>query len=178
MQSASSSSTAVGSSSSASAEGREPAATNPPRRKRRRLATGHDVQQIPETSAVLLTSQQQEQSTLRPVEQRLVAVHQAAATAPIAGAESTETDRPEPAAAFAEASEADEPMAIEAGPAAEEIPLDDIIANFLPHHQEEIRECLNDEDVQQILNEVRNFLTLLRASRSPPCVTGKVCQTR
>ena len=142
------------------------------------MTAGHDVQQIPEMSAVLLPPQQQEQSTLPPIEQRHVAEHQAAATSAFAGAELTETDRPEPVAAFAEAQVADEPMAIEAGPAAEEIPLDDIIANFLPHHQEEIRECLNDEDVQQILNEVRNFLTLLRASRSPPCVTGKVCQTR
>ena len=125
------------------------------------MATGHGVQQIPETSAVLLPPQQ---STLPLIEQRLVAEHQAAATASFAGAEPTETDRPEPAAAFAEAPAADEPMAIEAGPAAEEIPLEDIIANFLPQHQEKIRECLNDEDVQQILNAVRNFLTLLRES--------------
>ena len=55
-------------------------------------------------------------------------------------------------------------MDMEAGPAAREILLEDIIPNFLPRHQEEIREHLNDEDVQRILNEVRNFLTLLRES--------------
>ena len=118
------------------------------------MATGHGVQQIPETSTVLLPPQQQQQRTLPPVEQRLVAEHQAVATFSFAGAEPTEIDRSEPTA--------DEPMAIEAGPAAEEIPLENIIANFLPRHQEEIRERLNDEDVQQILNAVRNFLTLLR----------------
>ena len=81
------------------------------------MATRHDVQQIPETSTVLLPPQQQQQPTLPPIEHRHVAEHQAAATAAFAGAESTETDRPELAAAFAQASEADEPMAIEAGPA-------------------------------------------------------------
>ena len=128
------------------------------------MATGHGVQQIPETSAVLLPPQQQEQPTLPPIEQRHVAEHQSAATASFAGAEPTETDRPEPAAAFAEAPAADEPMEIEAGPAAEEIPLEDIITNFLPSQQEEIREHLNDEGIQQVLNEVKNFLTLLRES--------------
>ena len=128
------------------------------------MATGHGVQQIPETSAVLLPPQQQEQPTLPPIEHRHVAEHQSAATASFAGAEPTETDRPEPAAAFAEAPAADEPMAIEASPAAEEIPLEDIIAHFLPRHQKEIRERLNDEDIQQTLNAVRNFLTLLRES--------------
>ena len=87
------------------------------------MATGHEVQQIPETSTVLLPPQQQEQPTLRSVEQRLAAEHQAAAST-FAGAEPTETDRPEPAATFADAQTpvVDEPMAIEAGPAAEEIP--------------------------------------------------------
>ena len=164
MQPVSSSTISVGSRSSVSTEEREAAVNNQPRRKRRRMATGHGVQQISETSAVLLPPQQQEQPTLRPVEHRHVAEHQSAVTASFAGAELTETERSEPAAAFAEAPAADEPMAIEAGPAAEEIPLEDIIANFLPHHQEKIRECLNDEDVQQILNAVRNFLTLLRES--------------
>ena len=126
------------------------------------MATGHGVQQIPKTSAVLLSPQQQEQPALRLVQQRLVAEHQAAATVPSAGAEPTETDHCESAAAFAEAPAADEPMAIEAGPAAEEIPLGDIITNFLPSQQEEIREHLNDEGIQQVLNAVRNFLTLLR----------------
>ena len=93
-----------------------------------------------------------------------MAEHQAAATASSAGAESTVTDHSEPAAAFAEAPAADRSMAIEAGLAAEEIPFEDIIANFLPYHQEKIRECLNDEDVPQMLNAVRNFLTLLRES--------------
>ena len=116
------------------------------------MATGHGVQQIPETSAVL-PPQQQKQSTLHPVGQRLVAEHQAAAT---------ETDRPEPAAAFAEATVANEPMELEAGSVAREVSLEDIIANFLPNHQEEIRKRLNDESVQQMLNAVRNFLTLLR----------------
>ena len=108
------------------------------------MATDHGVQLIPETSTVLLPPQQQEQPTLRPVEQRLVAEYQSAATASFAGAEPTEIDCPEPVAAFAdaEASAADESMEIEAGPAAEEIPLEDVIANFLPHHQEKIRECL------------------------------------
>ena len=164
MQPASSSHTAAGSRSSASAEEREAAANNPPRRKRRRVATGHGVQQIPETSTVLLPPQQREQPTSSPIEHRYVTEHQSAATASFADAESVETDRPEPAAAFAEIPAADEPMQIEAGPAAEDIPLEDIIANFLPQHQEKIRQCLNDEDVQQILNEVRNFLMLLRES--------------
>ena len=84
------------------------------------------------------------------------------ATASFAGAEPTETDRSELAAAFAEAPAADESMAIEAGPAAEEIPLEDIIANFLPQHQKEIWECLNFEDVQQVLNAVRDFLKTLK----------------
>ena len=53
---------------------------------------------------------------------RHVAEHQSAAATAFAGAELTETDRPEPAAAFAEVSAADEPMAIKAGLAAEEIP--------------------------------------------------------
>ena len=154
MQPASSSNIPAGSGSSASAEERDAAANNPPQRKRRRMATGHGVQQIPETSAVLLLRQHQQQRTLPPVEQRLVAEHQAVATASFDGAEPTEIDRPEPIA--------DEPMEIEAGPANEEIHLEDIIANFLPRHQEEIRERLNDKDVQQILNAVRNFLTLLR----------------
>ena len=129
------------------------------------MATSHGVQQIPETSTVLLLPpQQQQQPTLPLIEQRHIAEHQSAATASFAGAEPTETDRPESAAAFAEAPAADEPMEIEAGPAAEDIPREDIIANFLPHHQARIRECLNHEDIQQILNAVRNFLTLLRES--------------
>ena len=163
MKSASSSPTAAGSSSSASTEEREAAANNQPRRKRRRIATGHGIQQIPETSAVLLPPQRQGQPTLSPIEQRHVAEHQTA-TASFAGAELTETDYPEPVAAFVEVPAADEPMERVAGPAAEEIPLENIIANFLPHHQKKIRESLNDEDVQQILNAVRNFLTLLRES--------------
>ena len=162
MQSASSSHTAVGSRSSVSAEESEAAANNRPRRKRRRMVTRHGVQQIPETSSVLLSPQHQEQPTLPPIEHRHVAEHQSATTASFAGTESVETDRPEPTAAFAEEPATDEPMEIEAGPASEEIPLEDIIANFLPQHQEKIRECLNDEDVQQILNAVRNFQTLLR----------------
>ena len=137
MQSTSSSNTVVGSSSSASAEEREATADNSPQRKRRQMATGHGVQQIPETSTVLISPQQQEQSTLPPVEQRLVAEHQSAATASFVGAEPTETDRPNPAAAFAEAPAADEPLAIQAGPAAEEIPLEDIATNLLPSQQEE-----------------------------------------
>ena len=159
MQSASSSNTAAGISSSASAEEWEAATNNSPRRKRRRIATGHDVQQIPETSAVLLPPQQQEEPTLHPVKQRRVAEHQAPAADSFAGAESTETDRPEPAAAFA-----DEPMETEAGSSGEEIPPEDIITNFLPNHQEEIRKHLNDEGIKQVLNEVKNFLTLLRES--------------
>ena len=105
------------------------------------MATGHGVQQIPETSAVLAPPQQQEQPTLSPVEQRLVAEHQSAATAAyFVRAESTETGRPNPAAAFAEVPAADEPMEIGAGPAAEEIPLEDIediVTNFLLSQQEE-----------------------------------------
>ena len=96
------------------------------------MATGHGVQQTPETSIVLLPPQQQEQPTLPLIEHRHVAEHQSAATASFAGAEPTETNRPELAAAFGEAPAADEPMEIEAGPAAEEISLEDIIANFLP----------------------------------------------
>ena len=137
MQPTSSSSTVDGSSSSASAEEREAAANNSPQRKRRRMATSHGVEQIPETSTVLIPPQQQEQPTLPPVEQRLVAEHQSAATASFVGAEPTETDRPNPAAAFVEAPAADEPLAIQAGPAAEEIPLEDIATNLLPSQQEE-----------------------------------------
>ena len=66
----------------------------------------------------------QQQPTLPPNEHRNVAEHQLAATASFARAEPTETDCPEPAATFAdtEVPPADEPMAIKAGPAAEEIP--------------------------------------------------------
>ena len=66
----------------------------------------------------------QEQPTLPPIEHRNMAEHQSAATASFASAEPAETDRPEPAAAFAdtEVPAADEPMEIEADPAAEEIP--------------------------------------------------------
>ena len=131
------SNTVVGSSSSASAEEREAAANNSPQRNRRWMATGHGDQQIPETSAVLISPQQQEQPTLSPVGQRLVAEHQSAATTSFVGAESTETDRPNPAAALAGASAAVEPLAIEAGPAAEVIPLEDIVTNFLPSQQQE-----------------------------------------
>ena len=137
MQPASSSNTPVGSNSSASAEERDVAANNSPQRNRRWMATGHGVQQIPEMSPVLIPPQHQEQPTLSPVEQRLVAEHQSAATASFVGAESMETDCPNPAAAFAEASAAVEPLAIEAGPAAEEIPLEDIVTNFLPSQQQE-----------------------------------------
>ena len=174
MQPTSFSNTAAGSNSSASAEEREATANNPPRRKRRRMATGHGVQQIPGTSTVLLPPQQPEQPPLSPIEHRHVAEHQAAATASFAGTEPTETDHPTLAAVFAEASAADEPMEIEAGSAAEEIPLENIIANFLPRHQEEIRERLNDEDVQEILSAVKNFLTLLRerGSNSPLAEAG------
>ena len=108
------------------------------------MATGHGVRQIPETSTALPPLQQQELPTLPPIEQRHVAEHQSAATA------------------FAEASAADEPMAIEAGLAAEEIPLEDLIANFLPRHREEIRQRFNDEDIQQVLNAVRSFLKMLK----------------
>ena len=62
------------------------------------MATGHGVQQIPETSTVLLPPQQQEQPTLRSVEHKIVAEHQAAAIAAFAGAEPTETDHPKSAA--------------------------------------------------------------------------------
>ena len=137
MQPASSSNTPVGSNSSASTEERESAANNSPQRNRRWMATGHGVQQIPETSAVLIPPQQQEQPTLSPFEQRLVAEHQSAAAASSAGTESIDTDRPNPLAAFADASAAVEPLAIEAGPAAEEIPLEDIVINFLPSQQQE-----------------------------------------
>ena len=128
------------------------------------MATGHGVQQIPETSTVLLPPQQQQQPTLPLIGQRRAAEHQSAATASFVGAEPAETDRPGSAAVFVEAPAADEPMEIEAGPAAEETPLEDIITNFLPSQQEEIREHLNDEGIQQVLNEVKNFLTLLRES--------------
>ena len=101
------------------------------------MATSHGVQQIPETSTVLILPQQQEQPTLPPVEQTDVAERQSAATASFVGAEPTETDRPNLAAAFAEASAADEPLAIQAGPAVEEIPLEDIATNLLPSQQEE-----------------------------------------
>ena len=77
------------------------AANGPPRRKRRRISTGHGVRQIPETSAVLRPPQQQEQLTLPPIARRHVAEHQAAATVSFTGAEPTETNRSEPAAAFA-----------------------------------------------------------------------------
>ena len=138
MQPTSPSNTSVGSSSSASDEEREAATDNSFQRKRRQMATGHGVQQIPETSTVLISPQQQEQPTLPPVEQRLVAEHQSAATASFVGTELTETDRPNPVAAFAEAPAADEPLAIqEAGPAAEEIPLEGIATNLLPSQQEE-----------------------------------------
>ena len=73
------------------------------------MAAGQSVQQILETSTVLLPPQQQEQPTLPPIEHRHVAEHQSAATASFAGAEPTETGRPEPLAAFAEAPAADEP---------------------------------------------------------------------
>ena len=66
-----------------------------------------------------------------------MAEHQSAATASFAGAEPIETDRPNPAAAFAEAPAADEPLAIQVGPAAEEIPPEDIATNLLPSQQEE-----------------------------------------
>ena len=108
------------------------------------MATGRGVQQISETSTVLPLLQQQELPTLSPIEQRHVAEHQSAA------------------AAFAEAPAADEPMAIEVGLAAEEIPLEDLIANFLPRHREQIRQRLNDEDIQQVLNAVRSFLKMLK----------------
>ena len=134
MQPTSPSNTSVGSSSSASDEEREAAADNSPQRKRRRMATGHGVQQIPETSTVLI---QQEQPTLPSAEQRLVAEHQSAANASFVGAEPTETDRPNPVAASAEAPAADEPLAIQAGPATEEIPLEDIATNLLSSQQEE-----------------------------------------
>ena len=101
------------------------------------MATGHGVQQIPETSAVLIPPQQQEQPTPSPVEQRLVVEHQSAATTTFASAEPAETDRPNSPTALAEVSAAVEPLAIEAGPAAEEIPLEDIGTNFLPSHQQE-----------------------------------------
>ena len=137
MQPTSSSSTVVGSSSSASAEEREAAANNSPQWKRRQMATSHGVQQIPETSTVLISPQQQEQPTLPPVEQRLVAEHQSAATASFAGTELASTGCPNPAAAFAEVPAADEPLATQASPAAEEIPLEDIATNLLPSQQEE-----------------------------------------
>ena len=77
------------------------------------MATGYGVQQIPETSAVLLPPQRQGQPTLSPIEHRHVAEHQSAATASFAGAEPTETDYSEPTAAFAEAPAVDESMEIE-----------------------------------------------------------------
>ena len=121
------------------------------------MATGHKIaQRAEETSRVSPPlSQQQQQPTLPPIGQRHVAE---------VVAEPSGTDSPAPAAHFVEVVAADEPMEMEAGPAAREILLENIIANFLPRHQEEIREHLNDEDVQRILNEVRNFLTLLSDS--------------
>ena len=154
MQPASSSNTAIGSRSSASAEQRDTAANNPPRRKRRRMATGHEFAQRAEASRVSPPpSQQQEQPTPPPIGQRHVAG---------AVAEPSGTDSPAPAAHFVKEKAADKSMEIEAEPDSDEIPLEDLIANFLPRHQGEIRQRLNDEDIQQVLNEVRSFLKMLK----------------
>ena len=119
------------------------------------MATGHGITQRVEASRVSpLLSQQQEQPTPPPIEQRHVAG--------VAAAERAEADHPKLAAAFAKAPAADEPMEIEAEPDSDEIPFEDLIANFLPRHQEEIRQRLNDKDIQQVLNEVRSFLKMLK----------------
>ena len=50
---------------------------------------------------------------------------------------------------------------MELSTASDEIPIDAVIAKFLPRHQVEIQECLNDSDRKKLLTKVARFLKTL-----------------
>ena len=138
-----SSDTITGIASSTFADDRENIDNNSTPRSTRTMMTGHGVAQLPQATRLSPAHQQSEQPTTSALQQRAVTDSQTL-----------------PAPSFSAAAAAiPEPM--ELSIASDEIPIDAVIAKFLPRHQMEIRECLNDSDREKLLTKVARFLKTL-----------------
>ena len=137
------SNTIIGVTSSTFADDRETIANETTTRSSRTMMTGHGVAQLPEATRLSPAHQQSEQPTTPALQQRAVTDSQTL-----------------PASSFSAAAAAiPEPM--ELSTASDEIPIDVVIAKFLPRHQVEIQECLNDSDRKKLLTKVARFLKTL-----------------
>ena len=138
-----SSDTITGIASSTFADDRENIDNNSTPRSTRTMMTGHGVTQLPQATKLSPAYQQSQQPTTSALQQRAVTDSQTL-----------------PASSFSAAAAAiPEPM--ELSIASDEIPIDAVIAKFLPRHQMEIRECLNDSDREKLLTKVARFLKTL-----------------
>ena len=115
------------------------------RSKRRRMMTSHAVAQLPQTSRLSAAQQQSEQPTTSALQQRVV------------------TDSQTLLAPSFSAAAAAIPEPMEPSTVSDEIAIDDVIAKFVPRHQKEIRECLNDNDREKLLTTVARFLKTLES---------------
>ena len=140
-----SSNTITGVTSSAPAHDRETTDNDSsPRSKRRRTMTSHEVAHLPKTMRLSPAQQQLEQPTTSALHQKVVV---------------TESQTLSASSFLAAAAAISEPM--ELSTASDEIPVDVVIAKFLPRHQMEIRECLNDSDKEKLLTKVAKLLKTL-----------------
>ena len=138
-----SSSTISGVTSSTFADNRETIDNNSTPRSKRTMMTGHRVAQLPEATRLSPVHQQSEQPTTSTLHQGAVTESQ---TLPVSSFSVAAAAIPEP---------------MELSTASDEIPIDAVIAKFLPRHQMEIRECLNDSDREKLLTKVARFLKTL-----------------
>ena len=140
-----SSSTTSGATPSAPADDREVTDNNSASRsKRRRMMTSHEVAHLPKTSRLSPAQQELEQPTTSALQQRAVTDSQALSAPSFLAAA---TAIPEP---------------MELSTVSDEIAIDDVIAKFVPRHQKEIREYLNDSDREKLLTTVARFLKTLK----------------
>ena len=125
------------------ADDRENTDNNSTPRSTRTMMTGHGVTQLQQATRLSPAYQQSQQPTTSALQQRVVTESQTL-----------------PASSFSAAAAAiPEPM--ELSTASDEIPIDAVIAKFLPRHQVEIQECLNDSDRKKLLTKVARFLKTL-----------------
>ena len=124
------------------------------RSKRRRMMTSHAVAQLPQTSRLSAAQQQSEQTTTSALQQRAVTDSQ---TLPAPSFSAVAAAIPEP---------------MELSTVSDEIAIGDVIAKFVPRHQKEIRECLNDSDREKLLTTVARFLKTLE-NRDIKLSTGR-----
>ena len=137
------SNTIIGVTSSTFADDRETIANKTTPCSSRTMTTDHEVAQLPEATRLSPAHQQSEQSTTSALQQRVVTESQTLLASSFSAA----------AAAIPE------PMELSA--ASDEILVDAVIAKFLPRHQMEIQECLNDIDREKLLTKVARFLKTL-----------------